>query len=139
MIHVRSFESWREMKLRTVVESEDIALETMVECGTCGGCGEIEDIGEKTGRYFDTDCPTCDGDGKVEISRQNAESAIYTKDDYETEVKMDLQMLSAWTLKPYWLVLFDAGFEVTFSLDKRELHARLDRLPPSTTARKDNE
>jgi len=129
-IRIRPFGEWREMKLRTVVDVDEGSHELIVECGTCGGCGEVEDVGVKTGRYFDTDCPTCDGEGKVEVSRQTAEDVVYTKVDYEEEVKLDLMLLSDWTRKPYHQLLSEAGFSVWSEIDTKRLMASLANGSP---------
>lgn len=127
MLTVRTYEEWRELKRRIPADSEGDTNEEMVECGECGGSGEMIDHGEVTGREFETECIHCDGEGKVPASEQasSEDSKFHTFHDYESELKLDLGMLSAWTHKPYWELLFQAGFEVSFLVESRELVATL--------------
>jgi hypothetical protein len=131
-MQIRSYESWRELKeaalidvdLDELLEEGAVADEHFVECAECDGSGEITDVGEKTGREFDTECPTCDGEGVIPGTHPSAKDS-FTRAAYEQEVKFDLQLLAEWTHKPYWQLLFEAGFTVSFGLERQQLIAEL--------------
>jgi hypothetical protein len=127
-MQIATYDQWLQLKINQLKQraTDGEAPIAKWTCSECQGVGTIIDTGEITGQEFDADCPTCDGDGKIEFDADHVDlekaKMILNLEAYTEELLADLVALAAHTKRHEWLVLAEHGFSVYSSIKTKKLY-----------------